>query len=157
MRTLVNEMSKDPENLAALRRSVYDLATEGAAKGGALEGFLRNNEKAETYFQKISANYKAEELSPTILAIVGDYLLNKGDTAKAEGYFTYIMEHHRSSEYAHFGFSGLADIRLRQSKAADALILCNEAIDNNITMSKEKEIRFTRARAWVETDRKSVV
>ena len=46
MRTLVNEMSKDPENLAALRRSVYDLATEGAAKGGALEPFLRNNEKS---------------------------------------------------------------------------------------------------------------
>ena len=46
MRTLVNEMAKDPENLAALRRSVFDLATEGAAKGGALEGFLRNNEKS---------------------------------------------------------------------------------------------------------------
>jgi len=46
MRTLVNEMSKDPENLAALRRSVFELATEGATKGGALEGFLRNNEKS---------------------------------------------------------------------------------------------------------------
>lgn len=46
MRSLVNEMSKDPENLAALRRSVYDLATGGAAKGGALETFLRNNEKS---------------------------------------------------------------------------------------------------------------
>jgi hypothetical protein len=46
MRSLVNEMSKDPENLASLRRSVYDLAIEGAAKGGALEVFLRNNEKS---------------------------------------------------------------------------------------------------------------
>lgn len=46
MRTLVNEMSKDPENLAALRRSVYDLAAEGTAKGGALESFMRNNEKS---------------------------------------------------------------------------------------------------------------
>jgi hypothetical protein len=46
MRTLVNELAKDPENLAALRRSVFDLATEGAMKGGALEGFLRNNEKS---------------------------------------------------------------------------------------------------------------
>lgn len=46
MRTLVNEMSKDPENLAALRRSVFDLATGGAAQGGALEMFLRNNEKS---------------------------------------------------------------------------------------------------------------
>lgn len=46
MRTLVNQMSKDPENLAALRRSVYDIATQGAAKGGALKGFLDNNEKS---------------------------------------------------------------------------------------------------------------
>ena len=46
MRSLVNEVGKDPENLAALRRSVYDLATEGAAKGGSLEAFMRNNEKS---------------------------------------------------------------------------------------------------------------
>jgi len=46
MRTLVNEMSKDPENLAALRRAVFDLAAEGTAKGGALESFMRNNEKS---------------------------------------------------------------------------------------------------------------
>ena len=46
MRSLVNEIGKDPENLAALRRSVYDLATEGASKGGSLEAFMRNNEKS---------------------------------------------------------------------------------------------------------------
>lgn len=46
MRSLVTEMSKDPENLAALRRAVYDLASEGSVKGGALESFLRNNEKS---------------------------------------------------------------------------------------------------------------
>jgi hypothetical protein len=37
MRKLVNEMEKDPEILAALRRSVWDIATEGAQSGGALK------------------------------------------------------------------------------------------------------------------------
>jgi hypothetical protein len=47
MRTLVNEFGKDPEKLAALRRSVYDLATNGAVqKGGSLQGFLAKNEKS---------------------------------------------------------------------------------------------------------------
>lgn len=46
MRKLVNEMGKDPEMLAALRRSVWDIATEGAKSGGALKGFLDTNQKA---------------------------------------------------------------------------------------------------------------
>ena len=46
MRTLVNEMGKDPEMLAALRRSVWDVATEGAKSGGALKGFLDTNQKS---------------------------------------------------------------------------------------------------------------
>ena len=36
MRTLVNQFGKDPEMLAALRRSVWDIATEGATKGGEI-------------------------------------------------------------------------------------------------------------------------
>jgi hypothetical protein len=46
MRKLVNEMEKDPEMLAALRRSVWDIATEGAQSGGALKGFLDTNQKS---------------------------------------------------------------------------------------------------------------
>lgn len=46
MRTLVNELGKDPEMLAALRRSVWDVATEGAKSGGALKGFLDTNQKS---------------------------------------------------------------------------------------------------------------
>jgi hypothetical protein len=43
MRKLMDVMGKDPDQLAALRRSVYDFATEGTQKGGALAGFLENN------------------------------------------------------------------------------------------------------------------
>jgi hypothetical protein len=46
MRILVDQVGKDPENLAALRRQVWDLATGGAQGGGALESFLKNNEKS---------------------------------------------------------------------------------------------------------------
>ena len=46
MRVLVNQVGKDPESLGALRRQVWDLATGGAQGGGALESFLKNNEKS---------------------------------------------------------------------------------------------------------------
>jgi len=44
MQTLVRGVEKDPEMLAALRRSVFDVATSGAQKGGALKSFIDNNE-----------------------------------------------------------------------------------------------------------------
>jgi tetratricopeptide (TPR) repeat protein len=82
--------------------------------------------------------------------MVGDSLLAKGDHKKASDYFGYILEHSRSSEYADYGFAGLAEIAFANKKYAEALSLCNEAIDNNILMSKELDLRFTRARALVE-------
>ena len=120
---------------------------------GQLATFLRDPGKADTFFKKVSSNYKAEELSPTILAVVGDHMLAKGDINKSESYFQYIMEHHRSSEYADFGFAGLAEVRLNQKKFKEALELCAEAIDNGVVMSKEKDIRFIKARALAETQK----
>ena len=46
MQTLVRGVEKDPEMLAALRRSVFDVATGGAQKGGALKSFIDNNESS---------------------------------------------------------------------------------------------------------------
>lgn len=46
MRVLVDQVGKDPESLAALRRQVWDVATGGAQGGGALESFLKTNEKS---------------------------------------------------------------------------------------------------------------
>jgi len=46
MRVLVNAFSKDPENLAALRRAVFDVAKEGAVGGGALQSFMGKNKNS---------------------------------------------------------------------------------------------------------------
>jgi tetratricopeptide (TPR) repeat protein len=118
---------------------------------GQLAVFTREPEKTTANFAKIAANFKAEELNPTILALVGESLLAKGDTKKAGEFFAYILEHARSSEYADYGFAGLAEIRLAEKKHKEALALCDEAIENNILMSKELDLRFVRARALAET------
>ena len=46
MQTLVRGVEKDPEMLAALRRSVFDIAQGAAEKGGSLKSFIDANEKA---------------------------------------------------------------------------------------------------------------
>ena len=117
---------------------------------GQLAVFTREPEKTAANFAKIAASYKAEELNPTILGLVGDSLLAKGDHKKSSEYFSYILEHSRSSEYADYGFAGLAEIAYANKKYAEALSLCDEAIANNILMSKELDLRFTRARALAE-------
>ena len=118
---------------------------------GQLATFTRDPEKASANFAKIAANFKPEELSATILAVVGDNLLAKGDQKKAGEFYAYILEHARSSEYADYGFAGLAEIRLGEKKYKEALALCDEAFENNILMSKELDLRFARARALAET------
>jgi tetratricopeptide (TPR) repeat protein len=144
----------EKELVKLLRLDDYRDSLVAQARGffalGQLAVFTREPEKTAANYAKIAANYKAEELNPTILGLVGDSLLAKGDPKKAADYFSYILEHSRSSEYADYGFAGLAEIAFANKKYAEALSLCNEAIDNNILMSKELDLRFTRARALAE-------
>jgi outer membrane protein assembly factor BamD (BamD/ComL family) len=128
-------------SLIAQARLLYGKAT--------LALLARDNAGAEAYWRRIADLYKAEELSPGILGTVGDYLASRKDP-KAEAYFSYISEHHRASDYADFGFAGLAELRLSQGKAKESLVLADEATKMGITLSKEKDIRFTRARALLE-------
>lgn len=116
---------------------------------GTLALLARDPARAEAMWRRIADLYKPEELSPGILGTVGDYLASRQDR-KAEEYFAYIAEHHRSSDYADFGFAGLAELRLTQGKAKEALAIVDEATDMGITLSKEKDLRFTRARALLE-------
>jgi len=46
MRVAVNAMGRDPENLAALRRSVFELARQGAGEGASLANFIDKNQKS---------------------------------------------------------------------------------------------------------------
>lgn len=46
MRKLVDQTGNDPELLAALRRAVFQTATEGSQQGGLLSSFIQGNEKS---------------------------------------------------------------------------------------------------------------
>lgn len=46
MRKLVDTVGQDPDRLNALRRAVFDIASEGAEKGGPLVSFIKTNRRA---------------------------------------------------------------------------------------------------------------
>ncbi|MFM9000176.1 MAG: tetratricopeptide repeat protein [Opitutia bacterium] len=144
MRKLLR-LDQNKESLVAQARGFYAL--------GQLAVFTREPAKTELNFSKIAANYKPDELSPTILAVVGDHLLEKGDLAKAEGYFAAILTVARSSEYADYGYAGQAEILLRRKKYKEAMALCDEAIEARALMSKELNIMFIRAQCLAETQK----
>lgn len=56
MRAFVDRLGEQPEGLNALRRSIWDLATESAQGGGALKSFIDNNEKSLRVLYKNSAH-----------------------------------------------------------------------------------------------------
>ncbi|MDR0535743.1 MAG: outer membrane protein assembly factor BamD [Puniceicoccales bacterium] len=123
---------------------------------------LRNHQAYNEYIARIVAAYKEEELSPAILAAGADYLLEQKNLTRADSYAQYILDHWRSSDYADVGFLTKAEILLEAgtslaksnpagagAKYAEALAFLREAVDNDILLSKEKEIRLAHARALI--------
>lgn len=120
-----------------------------------LARFLRDDAKRTENLRRIASIFKAEELSPIILGTTGDMLLSANEKAKAGEYYQYILDHFRSSDYADFGFAGKAQLLLDDGKYAEALLLANEALNNNISFHKEKELFLIKAQSLIETGAQS--
>jgi tetratricopeptide (TPR) repeat protein len=112
---------------------------------------LKNTEDAEKNLDSIAAIYKPDELSPTILAIVGDHLLAKGKIAAAEKFYSYLKENYRGSSFADYGFAGLAEIMLGNGKAKEALALTSDALESGLAYTRVRDLSFLKARALLDT------
>ncbi|MDR1818446.1 MAG: hypothetical protein LBR07_09850 [Puniceicoccales bacterium] len=156
---------KNP-NLTAARRyfARAEVARLSATKKDLLKG------PPEAYLEnigKIPTLYKAEELSPALLAASTDYLVLQAQRAQIEKkpanvvdanyrraaeYAQYILDHHRDSlDYADTGFLARAIVLLEhEGKPREAHELLKEADDYSIIDRKEKDIRLTDARAIIE-------
>ncbi len=127
--------------LIGLARGTYARAT--------IYEYLRNNEECARYLQNIATTYKPDELSPTILGKVGEFLEFKGDDAAAEPFYRYLMDNYRSSSYADYGFAGYGNILLRQKNYRKAYEVFNDAIENQVAYMKEFDLRLGRVKALI--------
>jgi len=102
------------------------------------------------YYKLIAQHFSPSDLSATLLALTGDNALANGNFASAETFFNFLVQNRRTSEYADFGFAGLATIRLEQKNYSAALKLCSEALKNNFTNNKERNLRLVHGQALTE-------
>jgi len=89
---------------------------------------MREPEKAEKFFTIIIEVAKAEDLSPMLLATVGDNARRKGDLDKAKACYNRLGEFFKDTEYADGAAVGLAEIAYEQGEFDKALELFRKAM-----------------------------
>ena len=88
---------------------------------------MREPEKAEKLFTIIIEVAKAEDLSPMLLATVGDNARRKGDLDKATACYNRLNEFFKDTEYADGAAVGLAEISFEKNEYDKALELFRKA------------------------------
>ncbi|WP_395736612.1 tetratricopeptide repeat protein [Prosthecobacter sp.] len=87
-------------------------------------------EKAEKYFNIIIEVAKPDDLSPMLLATVGDSARKKGDLAKAEACYTRLNDLFKDSEYADGAAVGKGEIAFEKGEYDKALELFRAALSD---------------------------
>lgn len=141
--------SEEKPTLIGLARGLYARA--------AIYEYLRNDEECGRYLRNIAITYKPDELSPTILGKVGEFLENSGEDDKAEPFYRYLMDNYRSSSYADYGFFGYGNILLRQKNYRKAYEVFNDALENQVAYMKEFDLRLGRVKALIELPKADLV
>ncbi len=115
-----------------------------------LSALYQQPDQVNHYYKLIAEDFPPTELSATLLALTGENCLARGSIARAETFFDFLIQSHRTSEYADYGFAGLATLRLEKKNFAAALVLCAEALKYNFVKHKECSLRLTRGQALAE-------
>lgn len=87
-------------------------------------------EKAEKYLTIIVEVAKPDDLSPMLLAMVGDSARKKGDLEKATGCYVRLRDYFKDSEFADGAPVGLAEIAFEKGDYDKALELFRDALNN---------------------------
>ncbi|WP_395751877.1 tetratricopeptide repeat protein [Prosthecobacter sp.] len=87
-------------------------------------------DKAEKYFNIIIEVAKPDDLSPMLLATVGDSARKKGDLTKAEACYTRLNELFKDSEYADGAAVGKGEIAFEKGEYDKALELFRAALSD---------------------------
>ncbi len=152
--------------LLKLSQTSADTTLIGRARGlyarAMIYGMIGNREEYNRNLNSIATSFNADELSPTILGLVGDYLYERSKTErltspskadetlkKAEEFYDYLMNNYRSSSAADTGFLGCGNIALDKKDYRKAYEIFDDAIKNEVAYNHEPEIRIGHARALI--------
>ncbi len=100
----------------------------------------------EAAFREIADKFKPADLSQALLAQVGDFLLNHGQSERAGALFRRLMEAFPKGDYVDYAYAGLGEIAFDQRDYEKALTLFTDATDKIAAAQKLKEATVGKAR-----------
>ena len=109
-------------------------------------------EASDRLLKGIATNYAAEPamLSPTLLSVCGDILLEDGNLDGAEAMYKRLNDSYKDSLFSDAGPLGLANVALARKKPEDALKLFDDILVNNKGTSKFRETTLGKLQALID-------
>ena len=108
--------------------------------------------EVQRIYTEIAGRFKPADLSPVLLALVGEHLLAKGEGAKARAIFESMRADYPKSDYIDYAYVGLGQLAFDERKYPKALELFTYAADE-IAASRVKDATVGKARALLELGR----
>jgi TolA-binding protein len=115
-----------------------------------LAKLIKKLDDSDKIYQEMTDRFKPEDLSPVILAQLGDFLLFRGDMDKAAGIFEKLKEDFPKSDYLDYAYVGLGEVALSKKQNDKALELFTDALDKIGATSKLKEATIGKAKTLYE-------
>jgi TolA-binding protein len=132
----------DTTNVTTKARLLYGKAE--------LARLLKKNADVERMYLEISQRFKPEDLSPYLLAMVGDFVMERGDKGKSGVLFQKLKEDFPKSDYLDYAYVGLGEIEFGKKQYDKALELFTDALDKIGASSKLKEATVGKAKTLLE-------
>ncbi|MEO6787728.1 MAG: tetratricopeptide repeat protein, partial [Chthoniobacteraceae bacterium] len=115
-----------------------------------LDKLNRKTDKRDELIAKIAEQTKAEDLSPYLLMEVGDFLMAKGATDKAELLYRALKENFPKAANADSGYVGLGDVAFAHKDVKKAMEMYTYAIDRLGAPYRLKEALLGQAKCYME-------
>jgi TolA-binding protein len=107
-------------------------------------------EEREKDLSAIAEKFKPEDLSAMVLAQVGDFLYNKGESEKAEATYQALMNEFPKSDFVEYAYAGLGNTAFAKKDYDKAFDLYTDAIEKVGATAKLKDVTMGRARTLYE-------
>ncbi len=143
--------------MAELRRQLEPLRGTATATGKArflyaeaqLLPLIKRSDEVAKVWKEIEIQFAPEDLSPALLAGVGDYLLAKQDLKSASKVYEVLRTNYPKSAFLDYAYVGLGEIALASGDTQQALRLFQTAV-TQIAGAKLREAMIGQSRAQYE-------
>ncbi|MEI8037927.1 MAG: tetratricopeptide repeat protein [Verrucomicrobiota bacterium] len=144
---VLTKISAGKENATTSARTYFARAR--------LAQLLKRNDRSNLYLKGIATTNAKDPtgLSPALLSVSGDILINTGDLDGAEVMFKRLCDRYHDSTFSDAGPVGLGFVALARKQYEVALKIFDDALDNNTGMSKFKETTLGKLESLVELNR----